>query len=394
MVPSKSLILAGAALASFGAVSTAQQSSKVARYTKPLKTVSLDMSTGTITRGAQAGNKALVTVDDFPNVDLGGFVGVDTGSGACEWIDAGTKGSNASDFVSNLLFAYCSASLDTNSGGNGGSLTLSFREGYLAGGGTQGTEIGRFSFTGLPANTASSSFFGGFRCFFIGVTFGNTPLCFADGAIGYGFQFDDLGTDGVLASTFPFLSCVTSCSGNGPDGIGMIDFVDQYCPPGSLLSSFTFGTANAGGPGQTFTSISMSIREAASTSHTTSSFDPNGNSVSLTETAAAVLNNPWNVNLDCTGQPAGGVYLIRITVFGKLGTPVILPQGALYINGKVQDFSGVHTGNVVNPGPPSGIPIPKDLSFACLPFQVQGFCGQTGGGGQLSNALCSTVDVP
>ena len=368
-----------------------QRAGKLARYSGSLRPVTLDLETGAVTRAAASTPKALATISDFPNLDLAaGFVGVDTGAGACEWIDHGVKGKNgnASDFVSNFTFAYCSAALDTLSGGVGGTTTISFREGYQLRGTPMGTEVGRFAITGLPANTASSSFFGGFRCFFIGVDLGNVPMCFADGAIGYGWRFEDVGTDGVLASTFPFLACVQSCSGAGPDGVGKVNRVDQYCPPGTLFSTFTFGTL--GFPGATFTSVSMDIREVVSTSHTTSLFDPNGNTVSLTETAAPVLDAPWSVSLDCSGQPAGGVGLVRVTVLGKLASPTVLPQGALYIAGRAQDFGFLHSGVAVS----VGATVPKDLSFACLPFQVQGFCGQTGGGGQLSNALCSTVNVP
>ena len=94
MVPKKSLILAGAALALFGATSSAQsQSGKVfARYNKPLKSATLDLATGTITRGPAVNNRLCTTVVDFGNNDLGGFVGVDTGAGFCEWFDSGVKG--------------------------------------------------------------------------------------------------------------------------------------------------------------------------------------------------------------------------------------------------------------------------------------------------------------
>ena len=109
MVPKKSLILAGAALALFGASTSAQsQSGKVfARYNKPLKSVSLDLATGTITRGPAVNNKGATTTVDFNNNDLGGFVGVDTGNCFCEWFDSGVKGFNGnnSDLMNNIVFA-------------------------------------------------------------------------------------------------------------------------------------------------------------------------------------------------------------------------------------------------------------------------------------------------
>jgi hypothetical protein len=270
MVPKKSLVLAGAALALFGASSSAQsQSGKVfARYNKPMKSVSLDLATGTITRGPAVNDRAGTTTIDFNNNDLGGFVGVDTGGGFCEWFDAGVKGfaGNNSDLMTNFVFAYCSSKTDVNSGGPGGSVGLGFYEGYVLGGGTSTTAAAVFTLTGLPANTGSSSIgAGGFSCFFINVTFGGGTVAFADGPIGYSWHFVDTSTDGLLAGTWPFLSCVVSCSGviGQTDGQGMTDFVDQYCPPGNLRSTFTFGTTNAGAPVGSFTSVSMDIREVS-----------------------------------------------------------------------------------------------------------------------------------
>jgi hypothetical protein len=142
MVPKKSLMLAGAALALFGAASSAQsQSGKIfTRVNKPLKSATLDLATGTITRGPAVNNRAATTVVDFFNTDLGGFVGVDTGNGFCEWFDAGGKGSlvgdgtanvdsgNLSDLMNSIVFAYCSAKTDPASGGPGGSTKLGFYE--------------------------------------------------------------------------------------------------------------------------------------------------------------------------------------------------------------------------------------------------------------------------
>jgi len=274
MVPKKSLLLAGAALALFGATSNAQsQSGKVfARYNKPLKSATLDLATGTITRGPAVTNRGSPTIIDFANNDLGGFVGVDTGSGFCEWIDAGVKGltlgtgtpsgNQASDLMNSIVFAYCSSALTANSSGPGGSVKLGFYEGYALGGPAPTSGVAIFTLTGLPANSASSSFFGGFSCLFIRVFF--SPLiCFADGAIGYSWKFLDNGTGTnplgpVLAATWPFLSCVTSCSGTigVADNQGMKDMIDEYCPPGFLRATFTFGTTSG-----SFTSMSMHVEE-------------------------------------------------------------------------------------------------------------------------------------
>jgi hypothetical protein len=277
MVPKKSLLLAGAALAMFGAATSAQtKSGKVfARYNKPLESVTLNLDTGTITRGPKVQNRKGTTVVDFDNNDLGGFVGVDTGNGFCQWIDAGIKGTNTgrtgggpieqntSDLMNSIVFAYCTAAYTPGSGGPGGTLGLSFYEGYTLFGGAATTAVANFTLSGLPGNTGSSSFFGGFSCFFLQVFF-EQLLCFSDGPIGYGFKFIDAGTGtinplgAVLAGTWAFLSCTVSCSAAilQTDLQGMTDAIDEYCPPGFLRATFTFGTTSG-----SFTSVSMAIGE-------------------------------------------------------------------------------------------------------------------------------------
>ena len=293
MVPKKSLILAGAALALFGASANAQSqaSGKVfSRYNKPLKSVSLDLKTGSITHQPAVRNRAASTTVDFNNNDLGGFVGVDTGNGFCEWFDAAVKGfaGNGSDLMNNIVFAYCSAMLAPGSGGPGGSVKLGFYEGYTWFGGAPTTTVAAFTLNGLPANTGSSSFFGGFRCFFIQVTFTNM-VAFADGPIGYSWKFLDVGTSGVLGGTWPFLSCVVSCSGavTQVDAQGMTDILDEYCPPGNRLATFTFGTTSG-----SWTSMSMDVREVTDFAATQVAYNatisPNGDTLATVEGKAVV----------------------------------------------------------------------------------------------------------
>src|SRR5262249_47618357 len=189
---------------------------------------------------------------------------------------------------------YCSAMATVRSGGPGGSVKLGFYEGYLAGGGAPTTAVALFTLTGLPANSGSSSFFGGFSCFFIRVRFTNL-IAFRDGPIGYSWKFLDVGTTGTLAGTWPFLACVGSCSGftGGPGCIGMTDVIDEYCPPGTLRSTFTFGTASG-----SFTSISMDIREATDLASSSTSYNatltPNGDTLAATN---AIIGTTWTATL-------------------------------------------------------------------------------------------------
>jgi hypothetical protein len=393
MVPKKSLILAGAALALFGASATAQSQAtgKVfSRYNKPLKSVSLDLATGTISRGPAVNNRAATTTVDFNNNDLGGFVGVDTGNGFCEWFDAAVKGfaGNASDLMNNFVFAYCSAMLAAGSGGPGGSVKLGFYEGYTWGGGAPTTTVAAFTLSGLPANTASSSFFGGFSCYFINVTFANL-VAFADGPIGYSWKFLDSGTTGTLAGTWPFLSCVTSCSGAvlQVDGQGMTDVIDEYCPPGSLRATFTFGTTSG-----SFTSMSMDVREATDFTATAVAYNattsPNGDTLSA---PAAIVGTSWATSLTRSPTTVAGGYtvLVRPTRIalpnGVLPPPPV--QGRLLISGAtLGSIGGAHNGTIGSSAPTA---IPAQLGFVCLHWAAQATV--TGGGIKLSSAVEGTT---
>ena len=422
MVPKKSLFFAGAALLTLGFAASAQQggSPLFKRATKPLKTVSLNLETGTLTRGPAVKNKAApvtTTEASLFNNDFSGFVGVDTGGGGangpCEWIQAAGKAvppatnGGKSGFLTGFVFAYCSAALDPASGGPGGSTIIGFRTGYVKGtaanaGGPTGTSQGLFLLSGLPANTNCSSFFGGAICYLIGVTLGTTPVCMPDGPIGYSWRFTDLGTDGVLAKTFPFLACVNSCSATGPDVEGMTDGVDQYCPAGTILSSFAFGTAIP-----FYTSLSMELDELIKVIGTSMSFNGAGtnfrvltntsNGVGGNTTNHAIMGKGYRVNLNCAAAPqpaTGALAIIRMSFAGKLATPINTKWGQILV------FITAGTGqNFILPVPASKqvaltVPqLPKNTSFYGFCFAAQGFCpkGVGANNGTLSNGLMEKI---
>ncbi|MSR61723.1 MAG: hypothetical protein EXS08_04660 [Planctomycetes bacterium] len=325
----------------------------VRRYSKPLSSVSVDLATGTVTHGAPPSARSAGTIVDFANNDLGGFVGLDSGNGFCEWFDAGVKGfaGNQSDLMSEITFAYCTSKLDTSAGGPGGSVKLGFYEGYQVGGGAATTAAAVFTLTGLPANTASSSFLGSFNCYFASVTFG-ALVAFADGPIGYSWKFIDVGTDGILAGTWPFLACVGSCSGATgtlPDRQGMVDAIDKYCPPGVLHSTFTFGTTSG-----SFTSISMDIHEAADLAATSASYNaattPNPDTLTA---SAPVVGEPWTATLTRGHRSLPGAMFVsvranRLPLANGVQGPAPLPLGAggrILISGpQLGILSGVHNG--------------------------------------------------
>jgi hypothetical protein len=426
MVPKRSLLVASAALLCLGTVASAQNShtNKVRRVTQPLIPVDLDLSTGQYTIGskvAQKGAALFNTSRSLSNVDFAGFVGID--SIQCEWFDKAEKGQGKtggkSEIMTSFLFAYCSSALATNSGGVGGSATVSFVEGYMtpALGGARpsfGSRTAVFNLSGLPANTAASSFFGGFNCFFIRVrtaTVSTNPgfsfdggQALADGVLGWSWDFKDLSLALPLAHTFPFMACVTSCSGVGPDGQTIADGIDQFCgtfpnnPPFGLLATFTFGTVT------TYTSLNLEIREANALTGGSALYNPSGpagtNPVILSNLAGTSLGDPWKLGLDCSagtlGKPA--IYVIEFKPGNT--TPVLAAGGIggnllISLAGPVTKsfiVGGAGGSGQVTSFPPAGpgVPLPIDLQFLNACYQVQALCGGTPKG-FLSNGLNQTL---
>ena len=394
----RNLILAGA-LAAFGASASAQSHpGKIfARHNKPLRSASLDLATSTVTRGPAVGDRGAATVAEFDNLDLGGFVGVDTGGGFCEWIDAGTKGQvgNASDLVTNLVFAYCSVVLDPDSGGPGGSVLLGFYEGYETGGPAPTTAVALINLTGLPGHTADSSVValllgsGNDSCYFLNLDLANC-FSFADGDIGYSWGFTDLGTTGVLAGTFPFLSCVQSCSGTGPDGQGMVDLMDEYCPPGGAANTFSFGTTPSG---SYFTSISMLLVEAADAEAVAVTFVGAGVNLDIYTSSAIAIGAGWEnaIFVEAEHGPAGPTS-IRVRPACALGPIFFSPTAdlvqVLTMGPLLLVIADAHVGGFAGYEP--DFPVPCDVSLVGLPWAAQ---GTVAGGGSidLTNARCGVV---
>jgi len=379
----------------------AQDSGKVFRHhDRPIGRATLDLATGTIKRGPAVHDRFGTTVTDFYNLDVGPGIGVDTGNGFCEWFSAGTKGfaGNQCDLMSDIVFAYCSAKLSTEFGGPGGSATLGFYEGYTVGGVTPSTAVASLALTGLPGNTSSSSFFAGFTCYFLKVRFG-ALVPFADGPIGYSFRFMDVGSIGTLAATFPFLACVQSCSGPGPDGQGMVNVMDEYCPVGTLRASFTFGSTVQA----YFTSMTMSIREAFDLHATATPFNGDNVNVDVLTAGPIVVGQTWNVALHVPGGPhhhgtaAAAPMTARVRTSPVNGPNVVSPIGGrlteVLIHGPLLAIvSGTHTltGGTVRDGafPPQSVP--PSLGVVALPWAVQ--ASVVGGGfADLSTAVAGVT---
>lgn len=153
--------------------------------------------------------------------------------------------------------------------------------------------------------------------------------------------FLDMGVPGVLAQTFPFLSCVRSCTGLGPDGEFM---VDQW------TSSARLGVGPSIG-------------------------DP---------------NEPYGVQIGCGAATVSGIHRIDLRP-GLVPSGVATGFGMLAVSGRLlRKFTGGHSRNVqFSPT----IALPKDASLACLSYTTQGWC-QSSPTGLLTSALRETVGVP
>lgn len=306
--------------------------------------------------------------------------------------DAGVKGfaGNASDLVTSVVFAYCSSMLSPGSGGPGGSLSLGFYEGYTLGGGSPTTGVAVFTLSGLPGNSTSSSFFGGFACYFTDVDFGGL-VAMSDGPFGYSWGFLDVGTDGMLAGTWPFLACVVSCSGaiGEVDAQGMTDFIDQYCPPGTLHSTFTFGTT-AG----SYTSMSMEIRELTDTPSSLVGYNATVTPNTDTLTASnPVIGTSWTATLTRSPVTAAGPFVVDLRpnrVAGNGNPPPMGVQGGLLISGTLlSTLSGTHNGTTGG----VQVTIPSDAGLVCLHFTAQASAmpASTGFLARLSSAVEGTT---
>lgn len=96
----------------------------------------------------------------------------------------------------------------------------------------------------------------------------------------------------------------------------------------------------------------------------------------------------FGVQLDCTGAPSSGPYVVLIRQ-NKLGSPLSTGYGDLWASGVTfSKFSGIQNQNVVGVHC-GGLTLPNDMSLVGLSYAVQGWCG-----GRLSNAFQETIGLP
>jgi hypothetical protein len=201
----------------------------------------------------------------------------------------------------------------------------------------------------MPGNTAAGGFFGGARCYGLNVLF-SPMVAFADNIfVGYSWHYQDVGTDGLYGATFPFISCVVSCSGVSifsgsaggagtatglnEDGQGMLDAFDAFCtgafPNGPTANTYTFATSGPFAPPfapTTRASVNMEVREAAALATTDVDYNdaaPIQNLDTLTATPAT-LGTTWTASFSRAG---GGSGRFQIRVWNtRLGGNGIAPD--------------------------------------------------------------------
>ncbi|NOT31181.1 MAG: hypothetical protein HOP15_12095 [Planctomycetes bacterium] len=393
----KVLVLAVPVMLAGVAAGQTQRTKLFRQVRGPMREAHVDLATGVYTRGPSAHDRGGSTIADFQNLDVAGFLSVDTGGGSCRWFSSASKGAgtnqsqNASDLMSDVVFFYCSNALDVSSGGAGGSVTLGFYEGYTVFGGAPTTTAALVSLTGMPANTSQGSWLSpGAACYGLRVIF-PTLVPFADGVfMGYSWQFDDRGTDGILGNTYPLLACVASCSGLAPgsvDGQGMQDLMDKFCTAPLVQSTFTFGTAMG-----TITSVNMEIREASDLAATNvnynASLTPNTDLLSATK---AILGTPWTVTLSRIPATVAGTLTLTLKRAkhplpngGVAGSP---PFGRVLVAGALlTTLTGAHNGSTGS----VAVGVPLEFAYCGLHFTAQ---ARSTGGGVANIRLSSAVEA-
>jgi hypothetical protein len=324
--------------------------------------------------------------------------------GPLEWVSNADKGApqvfptsrkvgGQSKFVQSFVFAYCSTVQDILSGGTGAALTVNFYEGYTPGVsnsvGPTGTLVGGFGLSGLPGATGNTGFLGlGFtncRVVLIRINLGTPPMCLNDTNFGYGFQFDDLDSGGILGGTAVFLGCVQSCSGPGPDSIGQTDNIDVFDNGTGFgyLASFAFSTAGASPANRSGVAIRLEEQTAISTAATIS----NGSGVNtvghdVTVVSPPILGGSYGTSIDCSAFTPGFFASFAIGFIPAGSTPILGgTKGQVLVTlipgTNLSFIVADHGGGVAaRPAPP----VPKDLNFYGFNIFEQGFCGGSSGG--------------
>ena len=363
------------ALAGLGVLATAQTTqiatpqNAMQFFEGPVQHYNLDYATGKLTHLGEMQqvptNTQAASAPAYVNdCNVSSF----TATGTNELIDWGVKAGGLTTLVDSFSFGYATDAVDPSIAGPGATLEVAFYEG-ATGIGNIGTEVARFSFTGLPGSTT-----GGIAGFFLTTTL-PVGFCLADGPIAYGYCSSDVNTGPILVD-------VTVCSGNGT-----IDGFDSWtCPAssGTYIGSFNFMTPN-------IASFFMVINEDDGTDLATTAVNNGlgGNPVAATDGGTPpVINATWPLSVD----PASAGYTMSVGFFG-IGS---FPAGTLVLAGGqevIADIASFGPPIEVLQNPPGSnqypLPIVCDVGLIGLPVTFQGILF----GGTVPFALTNGVEA-
>lgn len=333
MSPRTSFALAISALLSASATAQTQTPATFGQvdHVTPLQTVTYDLATGTYTSDSGSGVVGRAPLTCYTNSTTSGSFGL-VAPGE-EWLDWGDKACSLTGFIDGFTIGYATTALDPGMGGPGASLDIAIFEGS-AGGGVLGTEIGRFTLTGLPGSSDGVSAAG----FTLPLTL-STPIILCDGDVGWSY----VGVDGVSG---PLLIGTTGvCFSSVDPSTGTADCFDVYTTPATGASYVgTFGFMTAG-----IASFYITFQEHDGSSSTSSVINGTGvNPALLSEVATATPNSTWTANIDLTGHPLALATVVAVS--DSAISPILIAAGEVLIDPTLilfQDIAlGTHTAMV------------------------------------------------
>ena len=158
----------------------------------------------------------------------------------------------------------------------------------------------------------------------------------------------------------------------------MTDMIDEFCPPGFLRSTFSFGTASG-----SFTSMSMEIREVSDLAATRTDYGSappfSGDNRDVLTANAAIVGSTWTPALTIPGAGAGhghgtgGAVTVKVRTTAVNGPTITSPLGGrrteiLTSGTLLATLTGTHDGSSATLPAQS---IPLSLPFVCFHYAAQ-----------------------
>lgn len=285
-----------------------------------LPTLEYDLATGAqsfvapVSAGGQGGVQRALAACYSNSTTVGSYAVPAVGE---EWIDWGDKDCDVTGFLGGFTVGYATTALDISGGGPGASLDIAIYEGTSGGGAAfLGTEIGRFSFTGLPGRTGTAAV----AAYALPVSL-PSALRLRDGDIGWSY----VGVDGVSG---PILVATSgTCFGTPDPATGTEDCFDIFTAPapvGPYLGTAAFMT-----PG--IASFYLETEEHDGSGSTSAVINGTGiNPLLFSEVSTPIPSHVWTTMIDVSGHP-GAVATIVVFSNDAFG-PVNLSFGELLVD--------------------------------------------------------------